>query len=63
MVEGLPTILCRRDGSWKRKLEELLEKNPKEHVTLLAIGEVKADVLQYLNRRNDLHIISLKHAT
>ena len=58
--KGLPTILCRRDGSWKRKLEELIEKNPKEHVTLLAIGEVKTEVLQYLNRRNDLHIIKLE---
>jgi len=60
MVEGLPTILCRKDGSWKNKLEEFIEKNPKEHVTLLAIGDVKADVLQYLNRRNDLHIIKLE---
>jgi hypothetical protein len=42
------------------KLEKLLEKNPKEHVTLLAIGEVKTDVLQYLNKRNDLHIIKLE---
>jgi hypothetical protein len=58
--KGLPTILCRRDGSWKRKLEELIEKNPKEHVTLLAIGEVKTEVLQYLNKRNDLHIIKLE---
>jgi hypothetical protein len=58
--KGLPTILCRRDGSWKRKLKELLEKNPKEHVTLLAIGEVKTEVLQYLNKRNDLHIIKLE---
>jgi hypothetical protein len=58
--KGLPTILCRRDGSWKMKLEELLEKNPKEHVTLLAIGEVKTEVLQYLNKRNDLHIIKLE---
>jgi len=60
MVEGLPTILCRKDGSWKEKLKELLEKNPKEHVTLLAIGEVKTDVLQYLNRQSDLHIIRLE---
>jgi hypothetical protein len=58
--KGLPTILCRKDGSWKRKLEELIEKNPKEHVTLLAIGEVKTEVLQYLNKRNDLHIIKLE---
>jgi len=56
----LPTILCRKDGSWKNKLEEYLEKNPKEHVTLLAIGDVKADVLRYLNMRNDLHIIKLE---
>jgi len=42
------------------KHEEFLEKNPKEHVTLLAIGEVKTEVLQYLNKRNDLHIIKLE---
>jgi hypothetical protein len=42
------------------KLEEFLEKNQKEHVTLLAIGEVKTEVLQYLNKRNDLHIIKLE---
>ena len=59
-MEGLPTILCRKDGSWKRKLEEYIEKNPKEHVTLLAIGDVKTDVLQYLNRQSDLHIIRLE---
>jgi len=60
MVKGLPTILCRKDGSWKNKLEDLLEKNPKEHVTLLAIGDLKSRRLQYLNRRNDLHIIKLE---
>ncbi|MEM3551203.1 MAG: hypothetical protein QXV01_08970 [Candidatus Bathyarchaeia archaeon] len=59
-VRMLPTILCRRDGLWRRKLEEFLEKNPREHVTLLAIGEVKVDVLKYLNSRNDLHIIKLE---
>ena len=63
MVEGLPTILCRKDGSWKNKLEELLEKNTKEHVTLLAIGDVKADVLQYLNRQTIYTSLKLKHAT
>jgi|YelNatPaOPRAMG01_1025707.scaffolds.fasta_scaffold354243_1 hypothetical protein len=60
MVKGLPTILCRKDGSWKEKLEEYLKKNPNEHVTLLAIGDVKTDVLQYLNRQSDLHIIKLE---
>jgi len=59
-VKRVANILCRKDGLWKRKLEEFLEKNPKEHVTLLAIGEVKTEVLQYLNKRNDLHIIKLE---
>jgi len=56
----LPTILCRKDGAWKNKLEEYLEKNPNEHVTLLAIGQVKTEVLKYLNSRNDLNIIKLE---
>jgi hypothetical protein len=56
----MPTILCRKDGVWKRKLEECLEKNPMEHVTLLAIGKVKVDVLQHLNRREDLLILKME---
>lgn len=56
----MPTILCRKDGLWKKKLEEFLKTDPREHVTLLAIGEVKVDVLRYLNSRNDLHILKLE---
>ena len=56
----MPTILCRKDGAWKNKLEEYLEKKPNEHVTLLAIGQVKTEVLKYLNSRNDLNIIKLE---
>jgi len=56
----LPTILCRKDGSWKYKLEEYLKRDPNKHVTLLAIGEVKMEVLKYLNSRKDLNIIKLE---
>ncbi|MEM3697485.1 MAG: hypothetical protein QXQ94_08325 [Candidatus Bathyarchaeia archaeon] len=56
----MPTILCRKDGLWKKKLEEFLKMDPIEHVTLLAIGEVKVDGLRYLNSRNDLHILKLE---
>jgi hypothetical protein len=59
-VRRLPTILCKKDGIWKKRLEEFLEKNPNEHVTLHAIGEVKTEVLKYLNGRNDLNIIKLE---
>ena len=59
-MKELPTILCRKDGAWKNKLEEYLEKNPNGHVTLLAIGEVKTEVLKYLNTRNDVNIIKLE---
>jgi len=56
----MPAILCRKDGLWKTELEKCLERNPNEHVTLLAVGPVKIEVLQYLNSRNDLNIIKLE---
>jgi len=53
MVKGTPAILTDRMAHGKRKLEEYLEKNPKGHVTLLALGEAKTAVLKYLNSRNN----------
>ncbi|MEM2280982.1 MAG: hypothetical protein QXZ68_03205 [Candidatus Bathyarchaeia archaeon] len=54
------TILCKKDGSWKGQLEKLLEKNPSEPVTLLALGEVKMEILKYLNQHEDLQIIGME---
>jgi|YelNatPaOPRAMG01_1025707.scaffolds.fasta_scaffold29185_4 hypothetical protein len=53
-------IFCTKDGSWKRQLEKRLEEQPTEHVTLLALGNVKFDVLAYLNRHNNLQIIKME---
>jgi hypothetical protein len=53
-------IFCRKDGLWKKELEKRLMEQPTEHVTLLALGNVKFDVLAYLNRHNDLQIIKME---
>ena len=51
-------ILCRRDGKWKQQLEERLKNG--EIVSLLAIGNVKYEVLAYLNQRRDMQIFRLE---
>jgi len=51
-------ILCRRDGNWKLELEERLRKG--EIVSLLAIGSVKYEVLDFLNQRKDIQIFRLE---
>jgi Ni,Fe-hydrogenase maturation factor len=50
-------IFCDRNGLWKEELKKRLKTN--EHVTLLALGQVKQDVIAYLNSRTDLNIISI----
>lgn len=52
--------MCKKDGLWKKRLEEQLKANPMEHVTLLALGDVKMGVLEYLDKRQDLHIIKME---
>ena len=51
-------ILCRMDGKWKHELEECLRNG--EIVSLLAIGNVKYEVLAYLNQRRDIQIFRLE---
>ena len=51
-------ILCRRDGKWKQQLEERLKNG--EIVSLLAIGNVKYEVLAYLNRRIDIQVFRVE---
>ena len=54
---GVP-ILCGRDGRWKEKLEKCLQTD--DRIVLLALGDVKYEVLAYLNRREDLEILKLE---
>jgi hypothetical protein len=59
--EGKPTgvpILCGKDGKWKDKLEKCLQTD--DRIVLLALGDVKYEVLSYLNRRKDIEILKLE---
>ena len=59
--EGKPTgvpILCGKDGKWKDKLEKCLQTD--DRIVLLALGNVKYEVLAYLNRRKDIEIMKLE---
>jgi hypothetical protein len=51
-------ILCDRYGEWKEKLEKCLPTS--ERITLLALGNVKFDVLGYVNARKDIEIVKLE---
>jgi hypothetical protein len=51
-------IFCSHDERWKEELERRFIRE--EKVTLLAIGEVKEELLRYLNKRKDLQIIKLE---
>jgi hypothetical protein len=51
-------ILCDKYGEWKDKLEKNLSTS--ERITLLALGDVKFDVLGYVNGRKDIEILKLE---
>jgi hypothetical protein len=51
-------IFCDSDGEWKVELEQRLQKGAE--IVLLALGDVKYEVLRYLNRRKDIEIIRLE---
>jgi hypothetical protein len=55
--KGKP-ILCGKDCLWKAELEQLVQKDAE--IVLLALGDVKYEVLAYLNRRKDIEIIRLE---
>jgi len=55
--KGKP-IFCGRDGEWKVELEQRLQKDAE--IVLLALGDVKYEVLSYLNKRKDLEILRLE---
>ena len=54
---GVP-ILCGKDGKWKDKLEKCLQTD--DRIVLLALGDVKYEVLAYLNKRRDIEIVKLE---
>jgi len=55
--KGKP-IFCGSDGEWKVELEQRLQKN--DEIVLLALGNVKYEVLSYLNKRKDMEILKLE---
>jgi hypothetical protein len=55
--KGKP-IFCGSDGEWKVELEQRLQKD--DEIVLLALGDVKYEVLAYLNRRKDIEIVKLE---
>jgi hypothetical protein len=55
--KGKP-IFCGSDGEWRAELEQRLQKDAE--IVLLALGDVKYEVLAYLNRRKDMEILKLE---
>ena len=55
--KGKP-IFCGSDGEWKVELEQRLQKD--DEIVLLALGNVKYEVLAYLNKRKDIEIVKLE---
>jgi hypothetical protein len=55
--KGKP-IFCGSDDEWKVELEQRLQKDAE--IVLLALGDVKYEVLAYLNKRKDMKIIKLE---
>ena len=55
--KSLP-ILCDKYSKWKGKLEKYLQTN--EKFTLLALGNVKFDVLRHAHARKDIEIAKLE---
>ena len=50
--------MCGKDGKWKDKLEKCLQTD--DRIVLLALGDVKYEVLAYLDRRKDIEIMKLE---
>jgi len=51
-------IFCGKDEKWKDKLEKCLQTD--DRIVLLALGDVKYEVLSYLNKRKDIEIVKLE---
>jgi len=52
------SIFCRSDGEWKVELEQRLQKD--DEIVLFALGNVKYEVLSYLNKRKGIEIVKLE---
>jgi hypothetical protein len=55
--KGKP-VFCDKDGKWKDELERRLPTD--DEILVLALGDVKYEVLRYLNRRKDIEIMKLE---
>jgi hypothetical protein len=55
--KGKP-IFCGSGGEWKVELEQRLRKDAE--IVLLVLGDVKYEVLSYLNKRKDIEILKLE---
>ena len=55
--KGKP-IFCGSDGEWRDRLEKCLQTD--DRVVLLALGDVKYEVLSHLNKRKDIEIVKLE---
>ena len=51
-------IFCGRDGKWREQLERRLQTD--ERVTLTALGDVRYDLMRYVERRRDVKIVKLE---
>jgi hypothetical protein len=51
-------IMCRKDGLWKLELDRRLKTD--KSITLMALGDIKNELLRYLNRRKDVEIIRIE---
>lgn len=50
--------MCRKDGLWKLELDKRLKTD--DRVTLMALGDVKSELLAHLNRRKDIEIVKME---
>ena len=51
-------IFCGEDEEWKDELEKRLRTD--DQIVLLALGNVKYEVLSHLNKRKDIKIVKLE---
>jgi hypothetical protein len=55
--KGKP-VFCGKDGTWRDELEKRLSTD--DEIVVLALGDVKYEVLAYLNKRKDIEILKLE---
>jgi len=50
--------MCGKNGLWKLELDRRIKTG--ESVTLMALGDVKNELLAHLNRRKDIEIVRME---